>query len=393
MSDFKVLIQKIFIRPHSNADALEIGNIGDPNGWQVICRKGLYKTGDLVAFISENSVVPEWVLKNYGFWNEERNKGLLAGSKGDRIKMVKLRGEPSLGICIPVVKYDTPTGYSIMTNTGEREVFEGQDVAEFLNVIKYEPPIPIHMAGEVFNAGRDVGVNYDIEDFKNFPNVLIEGEEVQITVKEHGTFCQITFLPETTYARDSLDNWIKIETASGLGYIAVSSKGLGKEGLFFKDNEANKNNIYLNTTRPLFYNIVEYFTKEGVNCATVVGEVFGAGIQKGFDYGFTKPTFNVFDIYMGLRGIGHYVDDAELDTMKTIMDINRVPVVYRGPYSFEIMDKLANAPETEFGKVKHVREGVVVKPCKERRARELGRVAMKHRSIAYMCKTTGEEIN
>lgn len=103
MSNFEVKVQKIYIKPHPNADALELGNIGSPDGWQVVVKKGQYKTGDLVAYIGENSVVPEWVLRKYGFWNEEKNIGMLAGSKGDRVKAVRLRQEFSLGICIPLL--------------------------------------------------------------------------------------------------------------------------------------------------------------------------------------------------------------------------------------------------------------------------------------------------
>jgi RNA ligase (TIGR02306 family) len=184
MAKFEVLVQKIFIKAHPNADALELGNIGDPNGWQVVVKRGLFKTGDLVAYIPESAVVPEWVLKKYGFWNEEKDKGLLAGSKGDRVKMIKLRAENSLGICIPVIK--GPNGHIVGISDGIVIVDEGQDISEWLGVTKYEPPIPTQLAGEVFFAGTTVGVNYDIEDFKKFPTVLQEGEDVQMTVKIHG---------------------------------------------------------------------------------------------------------------------------------------------------------------------------------------------------------------
>lgn len=188
MSNFEVKIEPIFISQHPDADALEIGNIGDPNGWQCVVKKGLYKTGDLVAYIGENAVVPEWVLKQYGFWSEEKNKGLLAGSKGDRVKMVRLRGAPSLGICIPIKMEQIQNAKSgwLRLNGSELLTFQGDDVSAELGVTKYEPPIPAQLAGEVFNGSTYVGVNYDIEDIKKFPNVLEEGEQVQMTVKIHG---------------------------------------------------------------------------------------------------------------------------------------------------------------------------------------------------------------
>ncbi|MEM2159401.1 MAG: hypothetical protein QXN55_00415 [Candidatus Nitrosotenuis sp.] len=179
MSNFEVKVQRIFIRPHNNADALELGNIGSPDGWQVVVKKGQYETGDLVAYIGENAVVPEWVLKKYGFWNTEKDIGMLAGSKGNRVKAVRLRGEFSLGICIPneeVVSDD----YTAVLG------LEGENVADILGVTKYEPPIPTQLTGEVFNLGQHLTVDYDIENIKNYPNVLVEGEEVQVTEKIHG---------------------------------------------------------------------------------------------------------------------------------------------------------------------------------------------------------------
>lgn len=392
MASFEVKVQRIFIKEHPNADALELGNIGDPNGWQAVCRKGLYKTGDLVAYIGENAVVPEWVLKKYGFWNEDKGIGLLAGSKGDRVKMVKLRGESSMGICIPVEREDTPTYYSVEG----REVFEGDDVSELLGVVKYEPPIPTQLAGQVFNASTLVGVNYDIEDIKNFPQVLVEGEEVQMTVKIHGSNLQAVWMspgiPDHVRTQVQLDNWIEVRDGEELlGYVAIASKGQGAQGLFFKDNEENANNAYLKVFRQYLQPFARVLSESGEECVTIVGEVFGKGIQT-FDYGYSTTTFRCFDLYLGYRGQGGYVDDLELDEFALKTGIPRVPVVYRGPYSYAILDKLANDKETEF-ECKHVREGVIVKPKKERRDPVLGRVALKHRSVAYMTKITGEEVS
>lgn len=398
MSNFEVKVQPIYIKEHPNADALELGNIGDPNGWQVVCRKGLYKTGDLIAYIGENAIVPEWVLKKYGFWDEEAGKGLLAGPKGDRVKMVKLRGEPSLGICIPVVK--GPNGHIVKLHDGIVVVDEGQDISEWLGVTKYQPPIPTQLAGEVFNASTLVGVNYDIEDIKNYPHVLQDGEEVQMTVKLHGTNCSIVWLHPNVIVNQSLanqvnlDEWIKVVADNGelIGFMAIGSKGLSAQGLFFKDNEANANNVYLKAAKPHLVNIARLLLDQQVQCATFVGEVFGKNIQPGYDYGQTEISLRVFDVYNGFRGQGRYLDDDQLDQVCSESKVERVPLVYRGPFSYAIMDKLANDPETEFN-CKHIREGVIVKPVKERRDPVLGRVAVKHRSIAYMTKATGEEFN
>jgi len=384
MSTFEVKVVKIFIFEHPNADALEIGRIGDPDGFQVVVKKGLYKTGDLVVYVPENSVVPEWVLKKYLFWSEEKGKGMLAGSKGDRVKMVKLRDVPSLGICIPVERETTPTYHSLEG----REVFVGDDVAEVLGITKYEPPIPVSMSGEVFNAGQDVGVNYDIEDLAKYPHVLTEGEEVQVTSKLHGTNCQVTAVAGSGIQRDNIDQWMSVGSAR----LTVGSKGLGAQGLFFKDNEANVGNLYLKGTRQYHEAIAKYASEVYVAfdtaCITVVGEVFGGSVQSGFDYGIREPEFRVFDVYIGYRGRGYWLDDDQLDIFCQVTGIPRVPLVYRDAYSKDLVTKLANDPETGFPSkvIKHVREGVVIKPVKERYVPDLGRVAVKTRSVAYMTR-------
>lgn len=392
MSNFQVLIQEIFISEHPNADRLEIGNIGSPEGWPVVVGKGLYKTGDLVAYVGENSLIPENVLKKYKFWNEEKQKGLLAGSKGDRVRGCKLRDVFSMGICIPVK--EVTLGYSdedhivnIAYELEDEYVQEGEDVAELLGITKYEAPIPTQMAGEVFNAGTLIGVNYDINDLKNYPEVLQEGEDVQISTKIHGTFCQIVI---TSNPNIVTDDWFKV----GNNWITLSSKGMGAKGLFLKDNEKNNDNLYIRATKQYFVQLSDFLSRIEHEIITIAGEVFGSGVQD-LNYGFkTNQTgFRLFDVYLGYRGVGDYVDDDQVDIFCSNTNIPRVPLLYRGPYNKETVFNLANAPEDSFPNCKHIREGIVIKPIKERRHEILGRVVLKTRSIAYLSRKGGSEYN
>lgn len=41
---------------------------------------------EVAVYVSENSVVPDDVLKDRGYWDHEKNKGLLGGNKGNRVK-------------------------------------------------------------------------------------------------------------------------------------------------------------------------------------------------------------------------------------------------------------------------------------------------------------------
>lgn len=286
MADFAVTVQKIFIKPHNNADTLELGNIGSPDGWQVVVKRGLYQSGDLVVYIGENSVVPEWVLKAHGFWNDIMGVGMLAGKLGNRVKAIRLRGEFSLGICLPVdLGFDNDGDYYFIENETDRITFaknspnhlswEDMEFSVFLGISKYEPPIPTQMAGEVYNAGTAVTANYDVENIKNWTDVIEEGEEVQITEKLHGTLCQLICIPYTGVGVDASEHLL-LRTGTGVGYIAVASKGMGAQGLCLKHNEANKNNVYLRATRPYLEGVVSGLTSLKVKAPVVIlGEVFG----------------------------------------------------------------------------------------------------------------------
>jgi tRNA-binding EMAP/Myf-like protein len=161
MAEHKVVVEKLTVQEHPDADRLEIAQVGD---YQSIIMKGQYETGDLAAYIPEASLVPDPLIQEMGL------EGKLAGSKQNRVKAVRLRGVLSQGLCYPA----------------REEWEEGQDVTEELGVTKYEPVIPASMDGVVYAAGGRRCLKYDIENFKRYPEVLEEGEEVVITEKIHG---------------------------------------------------------------------------------------------------------------------------------------------------------------------------------------------------------------
>ena len=188
MSTFAVHVVRVAIEPHDNADALEIARVGD---YRSIVRKGQFQSGELVAYIPEQSVLPDALLDELGL------RGKLAGKDGNRVKAIKLRGVLSQGLV-----YRARPGWEL-----------GQEVAALLGVSKWEPPPPpAHMSGVCYGAGPDRCVKYDIENFKAYPEVLVPGEAVVFTEKIHGTWCQIGYLPPSM-----IDDQ---------GHLVVSSKGL-----------------------------------------------------------------------------------------------------------------------------------------------------------------------
>lgn len=179
MSTFTVPVVRInAIEPIEGADAIELAVIGD---YRSVIRKGQYQLGDLAVYIPEQAILPDELIKELGL------EGKLAGSGHNRVKAVKLRGMLSQGILYPIV-YDAPSAsHTLKCEDGcYTFVKEGDNVADDLGIVKWDPPIPTHLSGEVYNAGRELTVAYDIENFKKFPATLVEGEDVAMTEKLHG---------------------------------------------------------------------------------------------------------------------------------------------------------------------------------------------------------------
>jgi RNA ligase (TIGR02306 family) len=387
MSTFSVKVCKIRdIEPIANADAIELAVIGD---YRSIVKKGEYKAGDLAVFIPPNSIVPEWILKQLNLWDYENHKGKLASKTGNRVKEIRLRGVLSEGLIFSLKHTSSMNFYLMLEDGSEIPVKEGDDVAEVLGIVKWEPPIPATFAGEVYNAGRDLTIAYDIENFKNFPDVLQIGEEVVMTEKLHGTFCAIGILPNKDWNEDHIRT-----------KFVVFSKGLGSKGLCFKDNIKNQDNVYIKTLTELqIFEKLESFVNMIKNDGGVIdsptfilGEVIGKGVQD-LSYNVDKRDFRAFDMVVGYRGKQLYYDYDDMVQACMAMGINSVPLIYRGPFSREVMLQHTSGKETISGKNLHVREGVVVKPVKERTHIELGRVILKSVNEDYLLRKGGTEYN
>jgi RNA ligase (TIGR02306 family) len=85
------------ICPIENADSLELAII---YGWQAVVRKGEYKAGDIVVYCEIDSLLP--VIPEYEFLRKSCYKRLSDGREGFLIKTIKLRGQLSQGLVLPV---------------------------------------------------------------------------------------------------------------------------------------------------------------------------------------------------------------------------------------------------------------------------------------------------
>lgn len=338
-----------------------------------------YKVDDLVAYVPEGAVVPDDLLKD-GFWNEKDNKGILAGSKGNRVKAMRLRGILSQGIMFPV-KFET-VGTGEVAKVGERVIAEqtaywsdtlvGPDFSTKLGIVKYEPPVPATLAGEVYAKLAEHVENFDVENMKRYPEIIQDGEQVVGTEKLHGTLMGIGYVPTI----DDCEVW---------GRFFCFSKGLGKQGFVFKNNEVNaKKNTYVKHMNEL-YPVLNEYAGLGSQKFTMFGEVFGHGIQD-LQYGLDKPEFRLFAVKFN----GTWWGWDAVEKFAKAIGVKTVPVLYRGPFSQEIR-KLRDGLDTINGV--NVREGVVWSSDPVRTDPTIGRVMLKDVSDDYLTRKGGTEFN
>lgn len=383
MADFKCEVVRVHLEAHPNADAIEIARIGD---YQSIVKKGLHEEGGLAVYLPEGALVPVWLLREMGMYDEEKQKGGLAGSAGNRVKAIKLRGIVSQGIMVPCVRDECSGAWGLQREENGIAVFEGDDVAEFLGVTKWEPALPSYMAARVLGVDFDATHKYDFDNLKKTPTLFEDGEQVVITEKIHGTLMCIGVVPE----RLANDKYYGRR-------VIVTSKGQGAKGFVLAHDD--ETNIYAQAAikHNLFEKVLNALgpTAEELDKPVFLfGEVFGRtpggkGVQD-LTYTDEPLDYRAFDICVGNRNAANYLDFIVFDAVCQANGIPVVPVLYVGPYSKEVVlehtDGATTLSPAGLSSKKQIREGVVVKAKFENRHTHYGRKIAKSVSDAYLLR-------
>lgn len=328
MAQWQVVADRITLYPHPNADALELGRVGF---FQVVVAKSNgYQEGDIVFFAPERSILPEDLRPHYT--NSETGISYLTGPEHDRVHRVRLRGQYSEGVTIN-------RGWALaklgLSDIGD--VSLDVDLSKALGIIKYEAPIPPHLAGAVDPINIPHWRDHDVEPWGIHQEELREGEPIIVTEKLHGS--QVVLHVD----RD--------------GTESVTSKGLGADHLQLRRSETN---FYW---RAIQYSGLGEILRSAYpgQSAQVFGEVFP--LQKGFAYGATHPTLRIFRLVVEGR-------EVPLDDVPGSLIAWWVPLLYRGRFHRDSIAALAKGLEQVSGKGQHIREGIVVAPDVPRRAQQ-----------------------
>jgi len=167
------------IKNHDNADSLELCEV---LGWQTVVKKGIHKEGDKVVFITIDTIVPrcEWS----EFLVDQKNP-----DKPIRLKNIKLRGEYSSGLVIPLIEF--PLQFESLD--------VGDDVTEILGIQKYIKEIPANLSGETLgDFPTNIISKTDEDNGLNDPNLVekVLNHESHITVTQKLDGSSITLIVE-----------------------------------------------------------------------------------------------------------------------------------------------------------------------------------------------------
>lgn len=237
-------IQKIKdIIPIAAADRIEVAQV---LGWQCVVDKGEFKPGDYCVYFEIDSFLP--IQERYEFLRKNSFKHNVILGDGFRLKTVKMRGQISQGLCLPIRSFP---------ELCERGWKEGMDVTEILKVRKWEEP-------EVAGLGGDKkGSKPGWIETSNETRIQAEPELLQ-------EFAGIEYYITTKY--DGISHFIAVDEEDQFraGSHRLELRESNKEGSFWKwlkDREIPEKLISLK--------------KElGATRFYVIGEWCGAGIQK-----------------------------------------------------------------------------------------------------------------
>ena len=271
------------IDPIEGADAIEVATVG---GWKVVVKKNEFKVGELAVYFEIDSWVPNELAPFLTKGTEPREYN---GVKGERLRTVKLRGQISQGLLLPL----EPTCKNI-----ESLLFEDLDVSVPLNVQKWERPIPAQLAGQVRG---------------NFPALVpkTDQERIQNLSKQFDKFMEDTWSVTEKLDGSSCTFYLDDEDQ-----FHVCSRNL--------DLKEDENNSFWKTAKK--YDIEAIMRRNNMQGMAIQGEMIGEGIQ-GNQYKVVLD-FYVYDMYN--TRTGEYILPSQLKAACERLGLNHVPILAEG---------------------------------------------------------------
>ena len=311
------------IQPIEGADMIELAIV---DGWKVVVAKNVgHKVDDMVIYCEIDSFLP--IREEFEFLRKTSFKKM-GDQEGFRLKTIRLRGQVSQGLILPIVVLNPPDANIYVTP------FEGLDVTEMLDIVKYEPPIPASLAGKAKGL---------------FPSFIRKTDEERV--------------------QNLASDYEKYRTQNKLGMkFYVTEKLDGSSATFYVKDEVfsvcSRNLELLETDDNTFWKVARELELEdklktlGFNVC-LQGELIGEGVQ-GNPYkikGQTVRFFNGFNI-----DTQENIPFLQFTEITQKFGLTTVPILdfdFDLPNSIDNMLEYAESPSnlnSNFG-----REGVVVR--------------------------------
>jgi len=291
-----VTIQKVKeISNIADSDFLELAHV---MGWQCVVKKGEFKAGELGVYFEVDSFLP--VQERYEFLRNSSYRDNVDNGKGFRIRTVKMRGQLSQGLLLPLTQFPE------LESSGE-----GDDVTEKLGVKKWYIPETSTPGGTIIGE-RPMGIPASDEiRIQSALELLdqLKGKPYYITTKMDGT--------------------------SGIVYFIGGKIGCCSRNMEVKDEEGA---LYW---LPVYkYGLKDKLVKYGKNIV-ITGEICGPGIQKN-KLRLPEIEWYVFDVKDWDAG-KYFPYEKALDVCAEL-GLNFVPLEERGDsfaYTLEELLKMA----------------------------------------------------
>lgn len=245
------------IKQHPNADKLDIAVI---DGWQLVTAKdNNFKTGDIVVYFEIDSWIPTEIAPFLSKGKEPREYN---GVKGERLRSIKLRGELSQGLILPL------SIHSAIEDADESNI--GYDVSEILNIQKWERPMNPQLAGQAKGY---------------FPSFIRKTDQERI--QNH--FKRMT----VEHFDDTYEITLKVDGSSMTVFVKDGEYGVCSRNLELKINEGNVDNAFIKKAAEL--DLKSKLLAYGKNIA-IQGELWGSGINGNWE-NINHHEYSVFDIF------------------------------------------------------------------------------------------------
>lgn len=259
------------LKPIEGADLIELAIIG---GWQGIVKKNSFKVGELCVYFEIDSFLP--IHPRYEFLRKNCYRNINGLGEGFRIKSIKLKGEVSQGLILPLGDFDfyqeSEMTWKYTDESGNQHYinsYDCNDLSEMFGVIKYDPPVPECLAGKARG---------------NFPSFIPKTDEERL--QNLGRYFEKEIQDQVFEISEKLDG-SSMTCFFNNGDLGVCSRNMN----LTLDQEGNSFVDYAKESK-----LLEALEKFKMNIA-VQGELVSPSIQGGrYNVPRTLYVYNIFNI-------------------------------------------------------------------------------------------------